>query len=67
MRTVLNVSGSLRESVEGRRARAFTHLLLASLDAGREVPADLLEVGAALLPDPDTVAAAAGALPAAAL
>jgi hypothetical protein len=49
----------LEEVVRSRDERAFTHLLLAALAAGRRVDARHLIDGAALLPDPGQLAAAA--------
>jgi len=54
-----DVGDALRAAVGERRPKAFTHLLLAALDAGQVVDASVLAEGTALLPDPDTVAAVA--------
>ena len=42
---------ALNRAAERRDAKAFSHLYVAALYAGRRVPAEVLELGAALLPD----------------
>ena len=43
--------GALNQAAAGRNAKAFSHLYLAALYAGRRLPAEVLELGAALLPE----------------
>jgi len=42
---------ALNEAAAGRDAKSFSHLYLAALFAGRRIPAQVLELGAALLPE----------------
>jgi len=45
------VASALNRAAAGRDAKALSHLYLAALYAGRRVPAEVLELGAALLPE----------------
>jgi hypothetical protein len=47
----LHLTAALNEAADGRNARSFSHLYLAALFAGRRIPAEVLELGAALLPE----------------
>jgi hypothetical protein len=45
------LSAALNEAADRRDAKSFSHLYLAALFAGRRIPAVVLELGSALLPD----------------
>jgi hypothetical protein len=45
------VTAALNEAADRRDAKSFSHLYLAALFAGRRIPAQVLELGAALLPE----------------
>jgi hypothetical protein len=45
------LTAALNEAADRRDARSFSHLYLAALLAGRSIPATVLELGAALLPE----------------
>lgn len=53
---------ALHEAADRRDAKAFTHLYLAALFAGRRIPADVLEMGGALLPEAMMIAQTAACL-----
>jgi hypothetical protein len=46
-----SLDGALEAALQQRDERAFTHLLLAALDAGRQVDARHLREGAVLFPE----------------
>jgi len=45
------VTRALHEAAAARDAKSFSHLYLGALFAGRRIPAEVLELGAALLPE----------------
>jgi hypothetical protein len=45
------LTAALNEAAAGRDAKSFSHLYLGALFAGRRIPAEVLELGAALLPE----------------
>lgn len=45
------ITAALNEAADRRDAKSFSHVYLAALMAGRRIPAEVLELGAALLPE----------------
>lgn len=45
------LTAALNEAAAGRDAKSFSHLYIGALLAGRQIPATVLELGAALLPE----------------
>ncbi len=49
------LAAALAKAADGREAKAFSHLYLAALYAGRRLAAEVLETGAPLLPEARTI------------